>query len=33
MVHNQEVKAIETKEIGSDEMRSFVEKNRKTACK
>jgi lambda repressor-like predicted transcriptional regulator len=31
MVHNQEVKAVKTEEISSDEMWSFVEKNRKTA--
>jgi len=30
MIHNQEVKAVETEEISSDEMWSFVEKNRKT---
>ena len=31
MIHNQEVKSVKTGEISSDEMWSFVEKNRKTA--
>jgi transposase-like protein len=30
MIHNQEVKAVETPEVSSDEMWSFVEKNRRT---
>jgi transposase-like protein len=30
MIHNQEVKAVETTEVSSDEMWSFVEKNRRT---
>ncbi len=30
MVHNQEVKQIETKEIAGDEFWSFVQKNKKT---
>ena len=32
MIHNQEVKQIETEEVIADEMWSFVEKNRKTVC-
>jgi hypothetical protein len=32
MIHNQEVKPIETEEVIADEMWSFVEKNRKTVC-
>jgi transposase-like protein len=32
MIHNQEVQQIETEEVSADEMWSFVEKNRKTAC-
>ena len=31
MIHNQEVKSVKTGEVSSDEMWSFVEKNRKTA--
>ncbi len=31
MIHNQEVKDVETSAVSSDEMWSFVEKNRKTA--
>jgi len=30
MLHNQEVKAVDTAEVSSDEMWSFVEKNRRT---
>jgi transposase-like protein len=30
MIHNQEVKAVHTTAVSSDEMWSFVEKNRKT---
>ena len=32
MMHNQEVKQIETEEVIADEMWSFVEKNRKTVA-
>ncbi len=31
MMHNQELKAVETESIGADEFWSFVEKSRKTA--
>jgi len=32
MIHNQEVKDVETSAVSSDEMWSFVEKNRETVC-
>jgi hypothetical protein len=32
MMHNQEVKQIETEEVIADEMWSFFEKNRKTVA-
>ena len=32
MIHNEEIKQVKTKTVSSDEMWSFVQKNRKTAC-
>lgn len=32
MVHNAEVQAVDTDAIGADELWSFVEKNKNTAC-
>jgi transposase-like protein len=32
MVHNAEVQAVDTDAIGADELWSFVEKNKRTAC-
>ena len=32
MVHNEEVKEVKTETLSSDEMWSFVQKNKKTVC-
>jgi hypothetical protein len=32
MVHNAEVKAVDTDAIAADELWSFVQKNKSTAC-
>ena len=32
LVHNDQVKAVETEEVSGDEMWSFVQKNRSTVC-
>jgi hypothetical protein len=33
MVHNAEVEAVDTDAIAADELWSFVEKNKSTACR
>jgi hypothetical protein len=33
MVHNEQVQAVDTDAIAADEMWSFVEKNKNTACR